>query len=143
VWSDTLFALERVHLLRLAAWGAACILVGTALLVFVTVRRLAAPLLFHFAVQCAAWGAAELALAGLALSALSERDFARAAQLAHRVWMESGLDIGYAAVGITLALCGWVMGRRLGAVGAGIAIVVQGLALLVLHLAFAGQIRGV
>ena len=41
-------------------------------------------------------------------------------------------DAGYAMVGVTLAILGWRLGRRLGLVGAGLGVVMQGLALLVL-----------
>ena len=46
--------------------------------------------------------------------------------------MNLGLDAGYVAVGVTLALTGWLLGRRLAPVGAGIGIVVQGIALIAL-----------
>ena len=45
-------------------------------------------------------------------------------------------------VGATLALCGWKFGRRLGLVGAGLGVIVQGLALAVLDLQLsAGIVR--
>jgi hypothetical protein len=40
--------------------------------------------------------------------------------------------VGYAAVGVTLAITGWKWGQRLGAVGAGLAVVLQGLVLALL-----------
>jgi hypothetical protein len=43
-------------------------------------------------------------------------------------------------VGMALALTGWRLGRRLGLVGAGIGVVVQGGALMVLDLILAAQI---
>ena len=43
-------------------------------------------------------------------------------------------------VGATLAIAGWKLARRLGLVGAGIGIVVQGLALTLLDLVLASQI---
>jgi hypothetical protein len=56
------------------------------------------------------------------------------------VWLNIGLDAGYVAVGATLALLGWRFGRRLGLVGAGIGVIVQGLALTVLDLQLASGI---
>jgi hypothetical protein len=50
--------------------------------------------------------------------------------------------VGYVAVGVTLALTGWVVGRRLGAVGAGAGVVVQGAALFLLDWLFVRQIQG-
>jgi hypothetical protein len=47
-----------------------------------------------------------------------------------------GLEAGFVAVGATLAIGGWAMGRRLGVVGAGLAIVVHGLALIALDARF-------
>jgi hypothetical protein len=43
-------------------------------------------------------------------------------------------------VGVSLAITGWKLGRRLGLVGAGIGVVVQGAALLLLDLLLASQI---
>jgi len=56
------------------------------------------------------------------------------------LWLNIGLDAGYVLVGLTLAIVGWKVGRRLGLVGAGIAVVVQGLALALLDLVLAAQI---
>lgn len=136
VWSDTLLAAEREHLLRLIVWGAASVLIGLLLLGWVRWRRARAPLLSHFALQSVAWGAVDLALAGWALRELAPRDFARATALDRLVWLNLGLDVGYMGVGIALAATGWALGRRLGLVGAGLGVVVQGLALFVLDLLF-------
>ena len=54
--------------------------------------------------------------------------------------MNVGLDSGYVAVGAVLALTAWVLARKMAAVGAGIAIIVQGLALLLLNLQFAAVV---
>src|SRR5689334_25218518 len=43
MYADTLLALERLHLLRLLAWGAACVLLGTLLLAALAARRGDAP----------------------------------------------------------------------------------------------------
>ena len=136
MWSDTLLALERAHLLRLLAWGAMSVVAGTGLLASLMVRRSDSPLLRHFAIQTSAWGIIVLALAGRGLARAADRDFGSAMQLDRMLWLGLGLDIGLACVGITLAGTGWRLGRRLGAVGAGIAIVLQGMALLVLDLRF-------
>ena len=64
------------------------------------------------------------------------RDVSSATRLDRFVWFNNGLDVGYVAVGLTLAIVGWQLGRRLGLVGAGVGIVVQGLALLILDLRF-------
>jgi hypothetical protein len=54
--------------------------------------------------------------------------------------MNVGLDVGYVAVGATLAIAGWKLAQRMSAVGAGVAIVAQGLALLVIELQFAAVV---
>lgn len=139
MWSDSLLAAERAHLIRLLAWGAASVVAGTALLVLVAVRRGAAggsPLLTSFAVQCAAWGAIDLAIAGFAWRGLAPRDVTGATKLDRLLWLNTGLDVGYVAVGVALAVAGWQLGRRLGLVGAGLGVVVQGLALFVLDAQF-------
>jgi hypothetical protein len=51
--------------------------------------------------------------------------------------MLNGLDIGLFAVGVTLAIAGWSLGKRLAVVGAGIALAVQGAALVALDARFA------
>lgn len=139
MWSDSLLVAERAHLVRLIAWGAGSVLAGTALLLLVTVRRggpSGAPLLANFAIQCAAWGAIDLIIALFAWRGLAERDINGATKLDRLLWLNTGLDIGYVAVGVALAIVGWQLGRRLGLVGAGLGVMVQGLALLVLDAHF-------
>jgi hypothetical protein len=140
MWSDTFLAIERTHFLRIAAWGAACLLVGTALLALVTLRRQRWPLARHFALQTALWGAVDVALALLAMRQLRAPDYAAAVRFDRFVWWSLGVDIGGAAVGVTLALTGWLSGRRLGAVGAGLGVLVQGAALVAIDLVVIGQI---
>ena len=144
MWSDSLLVAERAHLLRLLAWGAGSVLAGTALLLVVTLRRGTpggAPLLTNFAIQCAAWGTIDLAIAAVAWRGLAERDLAAATKLDRLLWLNMGLDVGYVAVGITLAVIGWLLGRRLGLVGAGLGVVVQGLALVALDAHFGGVLN--
>lgn len=132
MWSDTLQAIERAHLLRVGAWGAASVLVGTLLLALVAARRGRAPLLFQFALQTAAWGAVDVALAAWGLRALAPRDYAAATRLDRLLWLNAGLDVGYVAAGVTLATAAWTLGRRMGGVGAGLGVILQGVALLLL-----------
>jgi hypothetical protein len=139
-WADSLFQLEQFHLLKLLAWAALSMVTGTAMLAFARSRRLDSPLLSHFAIQCAAWGAVDAAIVAWARRGLALRDLAGAVALDRFVWLNIGLDAGYVAVGMTLVLLGWRLGRRLGLVGAGLGVVVQGLALLVLDLQLAAGI---
>ena len=140
MWADTLLAVERAHLLRLALWAAASLLIGTALVALVHVGRRRSSLLKHFGIQTGVWGAVELMVALLLLRSLAIRDLAGATRLDRLLWMNIGLDVGYVLVGITLVVIGWRVVRRLGLVGAGIAVVLQGAALAVIDLVFASQI---
>jgi len=132
MWADTLLALERGHLLRLAIWAGFCVFLGTIFLTWLAVRRVRAPILQHFAIQTAAWGAVNAAIVLWAWRGLGFRDFAGAQRLLHVLWLNTGLDVGYVAVGVTLAITAWRWGRRTGAVGAGLGVLVQGLALTLL-----------
>ncbi|MFL5574642.1 MAG: DUF6992 family protein [Gemmatimonadaceae bacterium] len=142
MWSDTLLLAERAHLVRLLGWGAASMLLGSAILALLAVRRVSSPLLANFAIQTAAWGTLDLALAALAWRALAPRDISGATRLDRLLWLNTGLDVGYVAVGITLVITGWVLGRRLAPIGAGLGIIVQGAALLLLDVRFIAIIRG-
>ncbi len=132
MWADSLLAFERGHLLRLAVWAGLSVLAGALLLWWVFARRLAAPFIKHFALQMLAWGLVDSAITLWSWSGLELRDYASATKLQQFLWLNVGLDLGYAAVGATLAVTGWVLGKRLGAVGAGIGIILQGLVLFVL-----------
>lgn len=139
-WADTLLDVERLHVLKILIWGALSVGAGTALLALIRVRRLDSPLLQHFAIQSAAWGLIDIAIAVWADRGLELRDLASAVALDRFVWLNVGLDLGYIAVGATLALTGWRLGRRLGLVGAGCGVIVQGCALAVLDLQLAAAI---
>lgn len=136
MWSDTFLLIERGHLLRLIVWGAASVVAGTVLLALAARGATRPPFLHHFGLQTAAWGAIELVLGLLSFRNLAPRDLQDAARLDRFLWLNLGLDTGYVAVGATLAITTWLLGRRWGGVGAGLAIVIQGLALLVLDAQF-------
>jgi hypothetical protein len=140
MWADTLLAIERAHLLRLLVWGAGSVLAGTGVLVWQLRRGHAASLLWHFALQTAAWGAFEVVIAAIGYASLALRDLGSATRLDRLLWLNIGLDVGYVLVGLTLAVTGWRLGKRLGAVGAGAGVVVQGTALALLELLLAAGI---
>lgn len=139
-WADALLDAERLHLLKLSAWAALSVVAGTALVTVLRVRRATSPLLTHFAIQCIAWGVIDLAIVLWARQGLALRDLAGAVALDRFVWLNVGLDLGYVLVGLTLALTAWRLGRRLGLVGAGCGVVVQGLALTLLDLQLTARI---
>lgn len=137
MWADTLLAAERAHLFRVALWAMASAVAGTALFLIPAVRRGSSPLLRHFALQSAAWGIVELLIVWASRGSLGLRDLGGARQLERLVWLTCGLELGGVAVGVTLAVACWMVGRRVGGVGAGIGIAIQGAALLCLSLTFA------
>ena len=141
MWADTLLAAEKAHLLRLLSWATGSILVGLAVIAWLAYKRTSAPLLRHFAIQTAFWGVIDFALGAMAWRDLRLRDYKGAMSLDQLLRLNVGLDIGYVGVGITLALAGWILaGRRLGLVGAGLGVVTQGMALLVLDGVFLSHI---
>ena len=79
-------------------------------------------------------------IAAALMAQTAPRDLASATRLDRILWLNIGLDAGYVLVGITLIVVGWRMGRRLGLVGAGMGVVVQGGALALLDLVLAAQI---
>ena len=135
MWSDSLLSAERTHLLRLAVWGISSAVIGTALLALIARRRINARIVWHFAIQSMVWGVTVLVVSIIAIGGLAMRDVSAATRLDRVTWFNAGLDVGIVAVGTALAGAGWTA-RRLGLVGAGLGIVVQGLALAVLHLTF-------
>jgi hypothetical protein len=140
MWADSLLLAEQHHLVRLFIWSEASLLVGGAMLAILLWRRIDSPMLRHFAIQTAAWGAVILAIAFFAWKRLELRDHESAVSLDRFVWLNIGLDVGYAAVGATLVLTGLFGVRRPGLAGAGMAVVLQGLALAWLDYLLAQQI---
>jgi hypothetical protein len=132
MFADTLLQLERGHLLRLGVWSVGSIFVGIVFLVLLARRHDKAPFIKHFAIQMLAWGAVDLALVLSGWHGLGFRDFQAALELQQFLWLNVGLDAGYIGIGMTLALAGWQLARRMGAVGAGVGISLQGIGLLVL-----------
>jgi len=140
VWSDTLLAAERQHLVALLFWSALSIIAATLIAVMLAARHARSKLLEHFALQMLVWGVIFGMIAGLELLSLALRDVSAATRLERMLWMNIGLDAGYVGIGVALAAAGYKLSRSLAAVGAGTAIVVQGLAVLLIDLQFAALI---
>jgi hypothetical protein len=140
MWADTLLALEKGHVDRLLLWGFASLLTGATLHLVLRGKGVTSGLLRHFAIQTWAWGAVDLAIGFWALRGLALRDFEGMVSLDRFLWLNIGLDGGYVAVGATLLLTGWKLTRGGGLAGAGIGVMLQGLALLLLDLRLALQI---
>ncbi len=137
MWSDTLLAAERSHLIRVVIWSVTSAVLGTTFVAIIAGRRMSAPIALWFAIQTLVWGSVELIVAAARWSALSMRDVSGATRLDRLTWFAIGIDAGIVAAGITAVLMARRLTRNLGAVGGGLGVVVQGLGLLVLDLTFA------
>lgn len=142
MYADTLMELERGHLLRLGTWALLSVLLGALLFAFVYRQKTDAPFLKHFALQLLGWGLIDAAVVGWGWTNLAFRDYESAMRLQKFLWLNVGLDAGYVGIGITIALAGWLLNKRYGALGAGIGVVVQGFALFVLDLRLLTVIDG-
>jgi hypothetical protein len=140
VFADTLLRAEQQHLLQLLLWAAVSIVAGTAIVVILSARRIQSSLLTHFALQTIGWGIVFGIIAAIQWKGAKLRDLAGAARLERLLWLNIGLDAGYVLTGTAIAASGWILAKRLGAVGAGIAIIIQGLALLVIDLQLAAVV---
>jgi hypothetical protein len=140
MWSDTLLAAERSHLIRVVLWAVTCAALGSAVVSILTLRRVAAPIILAFAIQTLAWGSAELIVAAARWQSLSMRDVSAATRLDRLTWFAVGLDVGIVGVGVAALVAARISNRKLNGIGAGLGIIVQGLGLLVLDLTFAGII---
>jgi hypothetical protein len=92
-----------------------------------------------FGQQTAAWGAVDLGIAAFS-AARSRAEAPDPARLRRILLVNAGLDVGYVAAGAHVARHGSTFGGRLAAGAArghGAAVVVQGLGLLLIDLAFA------
>ena len=137
MWSDTLLAAERSHLIRLVIWAVTSAVLGTMVVTIVVARRMSAPIALWFAIQTLVWGSLELLIAAARWSALSMRDVSGATRLDRLTWFAIGLDVGIIAAGVAAVLIAWRIARNLRAIGGGLGVVAQGLGLLVLDLTFA------
>ena len=135
MWADTLLAAEEAHVFSVLLWAALSALAGTALLALAAVRRAPAPLIRGLGLLCLACAAAELAAGVLSRRALAMRDYDGALRLLATVELNVGIAVAILLAGMALAIVAWAVwrGRRLGLVGAGLAFVVHGAALLVLN----------
>jgi len=137
MWSDTVLAAERSHLIRVVIWSVTSAVLGTTFVAIIAGRRMSAPIALWFAIQTLVWGSVELIVAAARWSALSMRDVSGATRLDRLTWFAIGIDAGIVAAGITAVVMARRLTRNLGAVGGGLGVVVQGLGLLVLDLTFA------
>jgi hypothetical protein len=110
------------------------VVAGTTLFAMLAVRRSPSPLLRHFALQTSGLGLVVAVLGAAAWRGVALRDFAAATRLERWLWVAICFEIVLVAIGLSVATFSWVTGRRLGGIGAGVGMIVQGLALLALDL---------
>jgi hypothetical protein len=141
VWSDVLQHAERLHLLRVSLWGGLSTIAGTALLVITVMRTRGPTILRGFASICVLFGVVQLAVATIAYRAVGLRDVSAATRLDRLAWLQLGLYLGVAGVGLALALAARRAGlampsraRALATMGAGVAVALHGLGLATLEL---------
>lgn len=136
MWADSILIAERHYVARTLAWAGMSIIAATAIMAVLAVRRIKSPVLSQFALQLAGWGLVLAAIAAVEWQGLHVRDLASATRLERATWARVGFDVGLVGVGGVLAAASRAFGRRLGGMGAGAGIALQGLALLVLDLQF-------
>lgn len=143
-WADSLLALERLFYLKLVVWGALCILGGTGVVTWLLVSRTESRLLRRFADVTLASGILAVVVGFVMRASADLRDLTGAVSLDRWLWFGVGVDVGLVLAGATLAICGTraSVAWRPGMVGAGIAVIVQGLAFALLALQLsAGVVR--
>lgn len=140
MFADTLLRAEHLHLFRLLVWGAGGVLIGTAVFVFLAWKRPRASILRQFGIQMLVWGLLEIAYVALTWHGIRMRDVSGATRLDRMIWLNLGLDIGTVAVGGSIALLGWLNGRRPGLLGAGAGVILQGVALFLINAQLAAVI---
>jgi hypothetical protein len=142
VWSDIVQHAEQLHFLRLCFWGALSTLAGTLVVLVTITRQGGSNLLRGFGTICAVFGAIELILGALDYRHVALRDISGATRLDRLAWLQLGLYLGVAGVGATLAASTHRWRRRAGShvqdalptMGAGLAILLHGIALATLEL---------
>lgn len=140
MWADTFLRLEQQHALLLLLWAACTILSATAVAIPIAAQRRDSPLLAHFATQLAAWGLLAAIVAGIEWHGIHLRDLAGATRVERFTWLRSGFDLGIVGMGSMLAVAGRVMARSPRATGAGMAIILHGLALFAIDAQFASKV---
>lgn len=135
MWADALLRAEQLHLLRVVAWGALAVLVGTALVVAGTVMRDRPLLLRGFGGSLAGIGVVEIVVAAVVYRLAALTDAAGAARLQNLAWFQLGLFAGCAVAGVLVAVLAR-QGRMPRIAGAAIAVAIHGAALVALTSAF-------
>lgn len=140
MWADSFLRAEQHHVLSLLLWAGLTVVSATVLGVTLVAQRRASPLLARFATHLALWGLVAALVAGVEWHGLHLRDVASATRVERLMWLRIGFDLGFIGMGAMLAAAGRVIARRPGAIGAGMAIIVHGLALFAIDVQFASSV---
>lgn len=140
MWADSFLRAEQQHVLLLLLWGATTVLTATLIAIVLATQRRASSLLAQFATQLAVWGLAVAIVAGVEWHGIHLRDVASATRVERLLWMRIGFDVGIAGMGGVLAAVGRIAARSPRATGAGIAIILHGLALFAIDVQFASRV---
>lgn len=135
MWADALLGAEHLHLLRILAWGALTVVVGTALVVITTLSRARGGALGALGAPLAALGALEILAAAIVYRAAGLLDAAGAARLQNLVWLQLGFYAACAVAGVLIA----ALARRARlspAFGGGLALAIHAAALVALTALF-------
>jgi len=131
VWADSFLHAEQQHVLLLLVWSGLSVLAGTATALLLVARHRASVLLMSFAKQLVLWGLVIAVAVVLERHGIRLRDVASATRVERLLWMRIGFDIGIVGMGTMLTIAGRRLARSQGAIGAGIAIALHGMALFI------------
>lgn len=140
VWADSFLRAEQQHVVLLLVWSGLSLLAGTATALLLVARHRASTLLANFAKQLVLWALVVGVAVALERHGLRLRDVASATRVERLLWMRIGFDIGIVGMGTLLAIAGRRLARSRGAIGAGIAIAVHGMALFIVDAQFASMV---
>lgn len=140
MWADSFLRVEQQHVFSLLLWGASTVLCATIIAITLAAQNRRSPLLVHFATQLAVWGILATIVAGMEWHGIHLRDVASATRVERLMWLRTGFDIGVVGMGVTLAAVGRILARNPGASGAGMAIIMHGLALFAVDVRFVSAV---
>lgn len=140
MWADTFLRAEQQHVLLSLLWAASSVLSATVIAIILAAQHRSSPLLAQFATQLALWGLVLAAVAGIEWHGVHVRDAASAIRIERLMWMRVGFDAGIAGMGAVLVFAGRLAARSARASGAGMAIVMHGLALFAIDSRFTSSI---
>ena len=140
MWADSFLRFEQQHVLLLLLWAGCTVLSATSIAIVLAAQHRVSPLLSYFATQLAGWGVLAGIVAGVEWHGIHLRDVAGATRVERLTWLRIGFDLGIIGMGLILAAAGRMLARSPRAIGAAMAIIVNGLALFAIDVQFASNI---